>query len=83
MRRTPICLLAGFAALTLAGCADRPVTPPPGAQTCPTPRPTLCTREYRPVVGYDAAGHRVDEYGNHCTACGDEKVLYTLPKGHD
>lgn len=81
MRRTPLLPLAVFAGLTLlAGCADGPVTPPAGAQTCPTPRPTLCTREYRPVIGYDAAGHRTGQYGNHCAACGDEAVIYTLPK---
>ena len=83
MRRTPFLLLAGCAVLTLAGCADRPAAPPPGANTCPTPRPTMCTREYRPVIGYDAAGQRLGEYGNHCTACGDETVIYTLPKGRE
>lgn len=83
MRLTLIPMLAGITVLTLAGCASQSKPPPAGAKTCPTPRAKMCTREYRPVIGFNADGQRLGSYGNHCSACGDEKVMYTLPQSRN
>lgn len=74
-----LAVLAGLTALSVAGCTSDPRSLPDGAQTCPTPRPQMCTRDYRPVTGFDADGNRLGSYGNHCSACGDARVIYTLP----
>jgi len=82
MRPAFTSLLAGLSILTVlsaAGCTSDPQRLPDGAQTCPTPRPQMCTRDYRPVTGFDIDGNRLGSYGNHCTACGDARVIYTLP----
>ena len=47
---------------------------PENAVVCEDPRPTICTREYRPVCGHFADG-TVKTFGNPCTACGDKKVV--------
>ncbi|MBD2859846.1 hypothetical protein IB286_12605 [Spongiibacter sp. KMU-158] len=56
-----------------------------GFVSCESPRPQICTREYRPVCGHvdtgtrcitapcDSARHQT--YGNGCSACADDKVI--------
>src|SRR5699024_1531752 len=83
MRPSLFILSASLLTLTLAGCANTPQARPDGAKVCPTPRPQACTREYQPVIGFDASGKRLGSYGNHCTACGDNQVIYTLPESRD
>ncbi len=41
---------------------------------CATPRPQMCTREYRPACGQRRDGSR-KTYGNACTACSDPEVV--------
>ncbi|HEY8376241.1 MAG TPA: hypothetical protein VIK91_07120 [Nannocystis sp.] len=41
---------------------------------CTGERPTMCTREYRPVCGKLQSGEW-RTYGNKCTACADPDVL--------
>ena len=48
---------------------------PDNAGRCKEPRATMCTREYRPVCGVQK-NSVAKTYGNACSACGDEKVIY-------
>ncbi len=67
-------VLASAAILTaLVGCQSSPSLPET-AQQCPEERFPMCTRDYRPVCGFDKAGtHKT--YSNGCTACSNEVVL--------
>ena len=59
----------------LPGCASDPVGEEvlAGLESCPSPRPRACTRDYRPVCALLGNGER-REYSNGCSACGDEAV---------
>ncbi len=83
-----------LAGLVLSGCSQSPVdtrpptSPPPSdpstSITCITPRPEMCTKEYRPVCATRDSGVRcvttpcpsteTATYGNACDACADPKV---------
>ncbi|MBN2459286.1 DUF333 domain-containing protein [Candidatus Woesearchaeota archaeon] len=49
---------------------------------CTEPRPEACTKEYMPVCGWFDSSIQclaypcAQTYGNKCTACADEKVVY-------
>jgi hypothetical protein len=79
MHRLALALL--FAAAAPA-CAQQtpPAQPPapPGQVVCTSPRPQLCTRDYRPVCGMKRDGTR-QTYGNACGACGDDNVVSHIP----
>ena len=73
--------------LTLAlACASKE-TPPPDAvelEICPSPRPEMCTREYRPACGHRCADPPCARafrrtYGNACDACTDPAVNAVEP----
>lgn len=69
----------------LAGCmASKPVAESE-LVLCESPRPEMCTREYRPVCGYKSApGDRqylTQSYGNACTACADSEVKGFVAEG--
>lgn len=57
----------------LAGC-QQTAAPLPDLTLCETPRPVVCTREYRPVCGYLPAADTWKTYGNDCSACADPEV---------
>lgn len=63
----------------ISGCAlaDQE-QPAPSENTvtvvCKDPRPTICTREYRPVCGHFADG-TVKTFSNACSACGNKEVV--------
>ncbi len=59
----------------LLGCASDPIEEKPlvGFEACPSPRPQVCTLDYRPVCALLGNGER-REYSNGCSACGDEAV---------
>lgn len=40
---------------------------------CDIPKPQICTREYRPVCGFENDGNH-KSFSNACTACSDQKV---------
>ncbi len=42
-------------------------------ETCPSPRPQVCTLDYRPVCAVLGNGVR-KQYSNGCSACGDIAV---------
>lgn len=50
---------------------------PDKAGACEEPRPQMCTREYKPVCGVQE-NSIAKTYGNACTACSDEKVVFFL-----
>ncbi len=64
----------------LAGCssASRPV--PDSAGLCEEPRPQMCTREYLPVCGVQD-NSLAKTYGNACTACAEQQVVYFIKGG--
>lgn len=81
-------LLALALIATLGACAKQPATSEVEQQGfihCEEPRPSMCTREYRPVCGHidtqircvntpcPSTTHKT--YGNACSACGDERVI--------
>lgn len=72
----PTIVIALFVALT--GCVANEPALQPDLVFCESPRPQMCTREYRPVCGYKSApGDRqylTQSYGNACTACADSEV---------
>lgn len=69
---------AAAATATAAEAAQPGESGPPDSTEvfveCTGERPTVCTREYRPVCGKLASGER-KTYGNKCTACADTDVL--------
>lgn len=76
--------LAALAAAALAACTapqaqvPAPATSVAGTVTCTTPRPQMCTRDYRPVCGTRRDGTR-QTYGNGCGACADAAVVSHVP----
>ncbi|WP_415881942.1 hypothetical protein [Neptuniibacter sp. QD34_54] len=69
-------LIAGFAALLLAGCQSKP-TMPKGALVCEEPRPQMCTMDYTPACGHHADG-TVKTYSNSCSACARTEVSFVV-----
>jgi hypothetical protein len=89
VRRRIKSLLLPALMLIGAGCSSADPPPQraeaPGYVACQTPRPQICTREYRPVCARVDTGKRcvttpcdssVDETrATGCTACSDPKVM--------
>ena len=71
-----------FLAVMLGGCASIPgaSSMPDNATPCPEQRPQTCTMEYDPVIGYSADGEDLGVFSNHCSACSEKGVAWTLPK---
>ena len=72
-------------ALIVAGCTykydtDYPMGLPAGTESCPEDPPKMCTQDYRPVFGYGEEGGIQGEFGNACSACAQDGVMYTSPK---
>ena len=82
LQRLP--LLAALAACSSVG-VERPREIPTDYVACKSPRPEVCTREYRPVCAQRDTGIRCvtapcpsSEWvtlGNACSACSELKVL--------
>jgi len=64
-----------FAFLSLLSCVhshDEPLDDKKFTQ-CVLPKPAICTREYKPVCGYEANGnHRT--FSNVCVACSTSEI---------
>ncbi|VAW60449.1 hypothetical protein MNBD_GAMMA08-2100 [hydrothermal vent metagenome] len=41
---------------------------------CKTPKSQICTREYKPVCGYEVDGN-YKTFSNACTACSNAKIV--------
>lgn len=72
-------------ALMFAGCTykydtDYPMGLPDTTESCPEDPPKMCTQDYRPVFGYGEDGGIQGEFGNACSACAQDGVMYTSPK---
>lgn len=67
--------MLGTMALILAGCASPGET---DVVTCPDPRPQVCTLEYAPACGVDAAGEQ-QEFASPCNACATEGIVGYRP----
>ena len=72
-------------ALMLAACThkydtDYPMGLPEDTESCPEDPPEMCTQDYRPVFGYGEDGGIKGEFGNACSACAQDEVVYTSPK---
>ncbi len=64
-----------FFALLVSSCAHHPagVEQEIKITKCESPRPQICTREYKPVCGFLLDGdHKV--YATACVACSNENV---------
>jgi hypothetical protein len=62
----------------LGACASQP--PAEDRRACPEQKPDACTMEYDPVIGYSADGEDQGVFSNHCSACREEHIEYTVPK---
>ena len=84
MRRV-LTYLGSMCLMLLVGCAEldaltsppQPATPEPSGSVstaCSSPRPTICTMEYRPVCARLRSGKDVT-YASACNACADVAVI--------
>ena len=63
------------ALLVTAGCASHADdTGQDAVVACPETRPQVCTLEYAPTCGVDAAGQRAD-FASPCNACATEGII--------
>jgi len=69
---------SGFVVLMsffMLSCASAPkdVYPDLTLIECANPKPQICTREYRPVCGFEGDGNH-KTFSNACTACSSAEV---------
>ncbi|MCP4598163.1 hypothetical protein [Neptuniibacter sp.] len=69
-----IILLTVVAVIGLSACQSKP-TMPESALACESPRPQMCTRDYRPACGYISESEQ-KTYSNPCVACSDATVKW-------
>jgi len=65
-----------FISLLQLSCAHTPqdTFPDVDMTQCIKPKPQVCTREYRPVCGFENDGNH-KTYSNACTACASPDVI--------
>ena len=61
----------------LVGCQTTPSIPPE-AQRCESPRPQVCTMDFRPACGFSSENIS-KTFSNTCNACSHEEVLWVIP----
>jgi len=60
---------------SMSGCASGAAGPQPSVDVvCTEPRPTVCTRDYRPMCAVHGDGSE-STAANGCEACADPSVL--------
>ncbi|WP_299180784.1 hypothetical protein [uncultured Neptuniibacter sp.] len=57
----------------MTGCKSTPMLPL-DATICDSPRPQICTMDYRPACGYKEKA-APETYSNLCSACADPVVV--------
>lgn len=60
----------------LIGCQAKPSIPPE-AQHCESPRPQVCTMDYRPACGFSSENMN-KTFSNACNACSHKEVLWVV-----
>lgn len=75
MIKKTVCILGLILSVSLSACTTTKensglVNP---AEKCPSPRPEMCTRDYRPVCATLSDGTNVT-YPNGCEACSNPNV---------
>lgn len=70
--------MATLLVLLLGACASQPDAR--DGKDCPEEKADACTMDYSPVIGYDADGKDQGVFSNHCNACQEDNVDYTVPK---
>lgn len=68
------CSLGVLFGLLLAGCQSVKPDNDQLEARCQSPRPEICTFEYRPVCGLLQSG-KWQTQGNACSACGNPEVV--------
>jgi hypothetical protein len=75
--RTAALTVLGLSAL-VGACASQPSAE--HRRACPDQKPDACTMNYDPVIGYSSDGEDQGVFSNHCRACREKPVDYTVPK---
>lgn len=68
------CCMAALICALLAGCQSTDLDSNRLEVRCQSPRPEICTFEYRPVCGLTETGQWQTQ-GNACSACGNAEVV--------
>lgn len=67
-------------ATALSACASQPESK--HRQPCPEQQPEACTMDYAPVIGFSEDSEDQGVFSNHCSACREDEVDYTVPREH-
>jgi len=71
---TVLGLLAAMSFFMLScGSLPKDMYPDVKLTECSNPKPQICTREYRPVCGFEADGNH-KTFSNACTACSNANI---------
>jgi len=69
-------LAAVFMSVSLSSCTttEKKTVVDESLTKCTTPKPQICTLEYKPVCGYEIDAN-YKTFSNACTACSNAKIV--------